>query len=27
VCVIGWVVVGAVGLVHLSIGVARTTPG
>ena len=26
VCVIGWVVVGAVGLVHLSIGVARTTP-
>jgi hypothetical protein len=27
VCVIGWVAVGAVGLVHLSIGVARTTPG
>ena len=26
VCAIGWVVVGAVGLVHLSVGVARTTP-
>jgi phosphatidylglycerophosphate synthase len=26
VCAVGWVVVGAVGLVHLAVGVARTTP-
>ena len=26
VCAIGWVVVGAAGLVQISIGVARTTP-
>lgn len=27
VCVVGWVVVGVVGLVHLAVAVVRTTPG